>query len=56
MYKNAGYTGIVITDHYYKGFFNSLNNNTWAEKVDVSLLAISFILTVKTMVLKYCSV
>ena len=35
MYKNAGYTGIVITDHYYKGFFNSLNNNTWAEKVDV---------------------
>ena len=34
MYKNAGYHGVVITDHYYEGFFENLQNTSWAEKTD----------------------
>lgn len=34
MYKDSGYSGIVITDHYYKGFFDLLSEETWTEKVD----------------------
>lgn len=34
MYKEYGYSGLVITDHYYKGYFDSLAEGTWEEKVD----------------------
>ncbi len=34
MYKIAGYHGIVITDHYFDEYFESLNNKTWEDKVD----------------------
>jgi predicted metal-dependent phosphoesterase TrpH len=35
LYKKAGYDGIVITDHYNKGFFRRLPTGlTWAEKID----------------------
>jgi len=34
MYKDAGYHGIVITDHYYEGFFENLPGTSWAEKTD----------------------
>lgn len=37
LYKQAGYTGIVITDHYFDGFFNSLTCETWKEKVEAYL-------------------
>lgn len=33
MYKEAGYDGIVITDHYYDGFFDSLAGIEWHEKI-----------------------
>lgn len=36
-YKNAGYGGIVITDHYYDGFFNSICAESWEDKVDMYL-------------------
>ena len=34
MYKEAGYHGIIITDHYCDSFFISLGNLTWNEKID----------------------
>ncbi|NLY91263.1 MAG: PHP domain-containing protein [Firmicutes bacterium] len=35
LYKKAGYDGIVITDHYNKGFFRKLPKGlTWSEKID----------------------
>lgn len=37
LYKEAGYTGIVITDHYFKDYFEELKCNTWEEKVDAYL-------------------
>lgn len=33
-YKALGFTGIVITDHYYDGFFERNNSPTWAESMD----------------------
>lgn len=33
-YKELGYTGIVITDHYYDGFFERNACDTWAESMD----------------------
>lgn len=33
MYKKAGYQGVVITDHYYEAYFESLKCSTWEEKV-----------------------
>lgn len=36
-YKNIGYSGIVITDHFNKRTFESLNGETWKEKVDAFL-------------------
>jgi predicted metal-dependent phosphoesterase TrpH len=33
LYKDCGYCGIVITDHYYKGYFNSLSDDKWEEKI-----------------------
>ncbi|NLY18606.1 MAG: PHP domain-containing protein [Clostridiaceae bacterium] len=34
LYKNAGFSGIVITDHYYSGFFENLSRITWKEKIE----------------------
>lgn len=35
LYKKAGYDGIVITDHYNKGFFRKFPKSmTWEEKID----------------------
>jgi predicted metal-dependent phosphoesterase TrpH len=34
MYHEAGYHGIVITDHFYDGFFESLTGLTWTQKID----------------------
>lgn len=33
-HHNAGFTGIAITDHYYKGFFDNLGDMDWKEKID----------------------
>jgi hypothetical protein len=32
-YKNALYDGIVITDHYYKDFFEKLSQSDWEDKI-----------------------
>lgn len=37
LYKDAGYTGIVITDHYYEAYFQSLGNIDWSSKIDIFL-------------------
>ena len=37
MYKEAGYYGIVITDHYFDGFFENLSDMSWKDKVDCYL-------------------
>lgn len=34
MYKNAGYQGLVITDHFNKEYFDKFNNLDWGEKID----------------------
>jgi len=34
LYKDAGYHGIVITDHYCDSFFESLYSLSWDEKID----------------------
>lgn len=34
LYKNAGYTGIVITDHYYKDYFGMFPELSWGQKID----------------------
>jgi len=34
LYKDAGYHGIVITDHYCDSFFESLYGLTWDEKIE----------------------
>jgi predicted metal-dependent phosphoesterase TrpH len=34
LYKNSGYYGVIITDHYCKEFFESLGKKNWEEKVD----------------------
>ena len=33
-YKELGFTGIVITDHYYDGFFKNNSSATWKEAMD----------------------
>jgi len=37
LYKEAGYDGIVITDHYFDGYFDSLGHLDWEEKIDMFL-------------------
>lgn len=37
LYKEAGYNGIVITDHYFREYFDSLGNLCWEEKADIFL-------------------
>jgi len=36
-YKRAGYDGVIITDHYYDGYFESLSCKLWDDKVDCYL-------------------
>lgn len=38
LYKNNGYDGVVITDHYFNGFFESLGDMSWNDKVDKYLI------------------
>jgi len=33
LYKNAGFSGIVVTDHYYSGLFKNSVHVTWKEKM-----------------------
>ena len=37
LYKDAGYHGVVITDHYYEDFFSHKFFKKWNEKVDTFL-------------------
>lgn len=37
LYQQAGYDGIVITDHYYKDYFDRLGDRSWDAKVDCYL-------------------
>jgi predicted metal-dependent phosphoesterase TrpH len=37
LYKEAGYDGIVITDHYFDEYFYSLGRLNWKEKIDMYL-------------------
>ncbi|HHV59362.1 MAG TPA: transposase [Clostridiaceae bacterium] len=34
LYKEAGYNGVVITDHYFSGFFDNSPGITWEDKID----------------------
>lgn len=34
LYSEAGYRGVVITDHYYKRFFEKLEADSWESKVN----------------------
>jgi Predicted metal-dependent phosphoesterases (PHP family) len=34
LYKAAGYQAVIITDHFFDGFFENLTGLTWAEKID----------------------
>ncbi|MBC7961187.1 MAG: PHP domain-containing protein [Vallitaleaceae bacterium] len=33
LYKERGYEGLVITDHYFKGYFDDLGEMPWEEKI-----------------------
>lgn len=44
LYKEAGYAGIVITDHYFKDYFDSLGRISWEEKVDKFLRGYNYAL------------
>lgn len=37
LYKEAGYDGIAITDHFHKGYFESLGDIPWKEKMKIYL-------------------
>jgi hypothetical protein len=37
LYKQEGYSGIVITDHYYNGFFNNLLGKSWYNRLELYL-------------------
>ncbi|NMB97687.1 MAG: transposase [Clostridiaceae bacterium] len=37
LYKEAGYTGIVITDHYYEAFFDKIPFSDWTAKIETYL-------------------
>lgn len=37
LYHQAGYDGVVITDHFYEGYFESLTGLTWNQKIDCFL-------------------
>jgi predicted metal-dependent phosphoesterase TrpH len=38
IYKEASYSGLVITDHYYNHYFDSMKTNCWTEKIDNFLM------------------
>ncbi len=38
LYKDAGYDGAIITDHYCKDFFDNLSVATWTEKINAFLI------------------
>jgi len=38
LYKHEGFHGVVITDHYFDGFFESLGDISWNYKVDNYLI------------------
>lgn len=33
LYKEAGYDGLVITDHYYRAYFENLDQSNWEDKI-----------------------
>jgi predicted metal-dependent phosphoesterase TrpH len=35
LYKNSGYSGVVITDHFYQGYFDRLGEREWEDKIDI---------------------
>jgi|SRR5665647_1041177 len=37
MYKDAGYKGIIITDHYYDGYFDNIEFISWEAKMNMWL-------------------
>ncbi|HHV97486.1 MAG TPA: PHP domain-containing protein [Clostridiaceae bacterium] len=37
LYKEAGYSGIVITDHYYKDYFDAIASGDWRVKIETYL-------------------
>ncbi len=37
LYKNAGYDGIIITDHYHQEYFDSLGEVDWGKKAEAFL-------------------
>lgn len=37
LYKNAGYSGVVITDHYFGDYFRSLQVRSWKDKMETFL-------------------
>ncbi|MDF2612165.1 MAG: phosphoesterase [Lachnospiraceae bacterium] len=37
LYKKAAYDGIVITDHYYQGYFETLPESSWEDKINCFL-------------------
>jgi predicted metal-dependent phosphoesterase TrpH len=37
LYKEAGYYGVVITDHYFSEYFEALGNISWDNKIDIFL-------------------
>lgn len=37
IYNNSGYTGIVVTDHYFDGFFEMHPFSSWDKKIDLYL-------------------
>lgn len=38
LYKSVGYNGIVITDHFYRDYFEKLKHLSWFEQIDNYLL------------------
>ncbi|MDW7658816.1 MAG: PHP-associated domain-containing protein [Bacillota bacterium] len=36
-YHQLGYTGLVVTDHYYRGFFEKQETQSWANMIDTFL-------------------
>ena len=34
LYKNAGYSAVCVTDHYYNGYFKKLGDLSWKEKTE----------------------
>lgn len=37
LYKDAGFSGVCITDHYFKSLFDNLSPKSWEKKIDAYL-------------------